>query len=201
MRTRRVRLPKRGGNSGAAIRLRFFIMKTKGNRPSPRLEIQAIGLTTRKARGEAAEAVFLAKAASFGFGVAKPWGDSERYDFIVDSGKHLWRVQLKSTGCLADSRYKVKAGGFSATYTHDEIDFLVAYIVPENLWYVVPIEGFTSGKFLHFYPHGGSKSRLEEYREAWCLMACARDEDGPSQILVQRKCQETSPLGVCALCR
>jgi hypothetical protein len=51
---------------------------------------------TRKRRGEAAESVFLAKAVSMGFGVAKPWGDSERYDFILDSGRPLWRVQVKS---------------------------------------------------------------------------------------------------------
>jgi hypothetical protein len=29
---------------------------------------------------------------SLGFGVSKTWGDSERYDFILDSGKRLWRV-------------------------------------------------------------------------------------------------------------
>jgi hypothetical protein len=44
-------------------------------------DIHAVGLTTPKALGEAAEAAFLAKAASLGFGVAKTWGDSERYDF------------------------------------------------------------------------------------------------------------------------
>ena len=49
-------------------------------------QVHAVGLTTSKARGEAAEAAFLAKAAGLGFGVARPWGDSERYDFIVDSG-------------------------------------------------------------------------------------------------------------------
>ena len=49
-------------------------------------QLHAVGITTRKRRGEIAEAAFLAKAASLGFGVAKPWGDSERYDFIIDSG-------------------------------------------------------------------------------------------------------------------
>ena len=38
-----------------------------------------------KRKGELSEAAFLLKAASLGFGVAKPWGDSERYDFILDS--------------------------------------------------------------------------------------------------------------------
>jgi hypothetical protein len=38
-----------------------------------------------KRRGELAELAFQYKAASLGFGVAKPYGDSERYDFILDS--------------------------------------------------------------------------------------------------------------------
>ena|SRR5579863_1237749 len=95
-------------------------------------EINAVGLTTRKALGEAAEAAFLAKATSLGFGVAKTWGDSERYDFILDSGKRLWRVQVKSSRRSDGSRYIVKLKG-AAAYTAKEIDFIVAYIVPENL--------------------------------------------------------------------
>src|SRR5881398_2739497 len=38
-----------------------------------------------KRKGELSEAAFLLKAAGLGFGFAKPWGDSERYDFILDS--------------------------------------------------------------------------------------------------------------------
>src|SRR5713101_7932451 len=52
---------------------------------------------TLKQRGELAEMAFTYKAAGLGFGVAKPYGDSERYDFILDSGVKLWRVQVKST--------------------------------------------------------------------------------------------------------
>ena len=50
-----------------------------------------------KRRGELAELAFMRKAISLGFGVAKPWGDSDRYDFILDSGRRLWRVQVRST--------------------------------------------------------------------------------------------------------
>ena len=40
-----------------------------------------------KTCGERSEAAFLYKASQLGFGVAKPWGDSERYDFILDNGR------------------------------------------------------------------------------------------------------------------
>jgi hypothetical protein len=64
---------------------------------------------TTKQRGESAEIAFLYKASNLGFGVAKPYGDSDRYDFILSWDERLWRVQVKSTthicrrGLLRDS--------------------------------------------------------------------------------------------------
>ncbi len=52
---------------------------------SPKTARQKEAITKR--RGELAELAFLYKAASQGFGVAKPYGDSERYDFILDCPK------------------------------------------------------------------------------------------------------------------
>ena len=49
-----------------------------------------------KRKGELSELAFAYKAVSMGFGVSKPYGDSERFDFIVTSGRRVWRVQVKS---------------------------------------------------------------------------------------------------------
>jgi hypothetical protein len=49
------------------------------------------GVNSHKRRGEIAELGFLYKAASMGFAVTKPYGDSESYDFVVDSGDRFWR--------------------------------------------------------------------------------------------------------------
>jgi len=130
-------------------------------------EINAVGLTTSKARGEAAEAAFLAKVTSLGFGVSKTWGDSERYDFILDSGQKLWRVQVKSSRHSDGSRYIVKLKG-AAAYTAEEIDFIVAYIIPENLWYVIPISVAALRGQMYVSPGGARHFRHEKYREAWC---------------------------------
>src|ERR1700724_4841864 len=67
-----------------------------------------------KRRGELSELAFAHKAASLGFGVAKPLGDSERFDFILISrdwseGDKLWRVQVKSTATLIEGFYHVNA--------------------------------------------------------------------------------------------
>jgi hypothetical protein len=161
-------------------------------------EINAVGLTTHKARGEAAEAAFLAKATSLGFGVAKTWGESERYDFILDSGKRLWRVQVKSTGRSDGSRYIVTTKGSTGTYTAQQVDFIVVYIVPENLWYVIPISLAASRGQLYVSPGGTRHFRHEKYREAWCQMACPRDETHPTRLLVKR--QQDYPFDACKLC-
>jgi PD-(D/E)XK endonuclease len=130
---------------------------------------------TLKQRGELAELGFMFKAAGLGFGVAKPWGDSERYDFILDSGERLWRVQVKSTYVARSPKYSVNACGSSSgkkkSYTAEEIDILVAYIVAENVWYVVPVAAFAPRRRLNFYPFESKwRGSYEKYREAWDLM-------------------------------
>jgi len=124
----------------------------------------------RKLKGEMAESEFLAKAVSLGFGVAKPWGDSGRYDFIVDAGGRLWRVQVKSAYHeLKDGGYVIRAhGAGSRVYRADEIDLLVAYVAPENAWYVFPIEALQDVTGVKLFPVRRKRpSKYEKYREAW----------------------------------
>jgi PD-(D/E)XK endonuclease len=130
---------------------------------------------TRTQRGELAEMGFMFKAAGLGFGVAKPCGGSERYDFILDSGSRLWRVQVKSTYVARAHSYVINAIGGSSlnkkSYTAEQIDMLVAYIVAEDAWYVVPIGAFAPRVHLKFYPTGSHYGGLyEKYREVWSLM-------------------------------
>ncbi|PYV66364.1 MAG: hypothetical protein DMG96_42620 [Acidobacteria bacterium] len=191
---------------------------TGPSREEPSRKIKSVNT---KRKGELSEAAFLLKAAGLGFGVAKPWGDSERYDFILDShgldfhnndfhnndahnneshghdshgndshnldshnndshgravGRHLWRVQLKCTEVVRARGYDVQPiysiyGQGKMVYTADDIDVLVAHIIPLDIWYVLPIEAFAPCKSLRFYPQGGCKRpRFEHYREAWHLL-------------------------------
>ena len=118
------------------------------------------------------------KAAGMGLSVAKPWNEGERYDFIVRVETVCWRVQVKSV--LAKSRarhhYRVQiatrtrnAPSASTTYCATEIDFLVAYIFAEDLWYVFPAARIAGQKSACIRP-GSKRSILEQYREAWGLM-------------------------------
>jgi len=151
-----------------------------------------------KRRGEVAEAAFLHKAASLGFSVAKPWGDSDRYDFILDNGGHSWRVQVKTASAVGRGAFGIRASGSDPTrvYTAEEIDFLVAYIVSEDLWYVLPVHVFARVRHAKLFPFRERPiSRYEKYREAWCLMACPKDGICKAEVDVQRRCQRDARSG------
>ncbi len=164
-----------------------------GQPSATRFDIHAIGLDTQKRHGDVAEARFLAKACSMGFSVAKPWGD-ERYDFILDSGYCFWRVQVKSTRKRGPRGYSVTISSATvAQYDETQIDFLVAYISLEDVWYVIPVKMLKGRSALHFCPRGRGKSKWEKFREGWCQMACPHDETGPSKIVTPR-CRDKGPV-------
>jgi hypothetical protein len=126
-------------------------------------------------RGQLAELVFMRKAASLGLSIAKPWSESERYDFIARVENICWRVQVKSVAAKSPLRnyYRVKTSGGTGQkqtpYSTKEIDFLVAYIHPEDLWYVFPAISIEGRQAICVHP-GSKRSRYEQYREAWKLL-------------------------------
>jgi antitoxin ParD1/3/4 len=190
---------------------------------------------TTKRRGELAELAFALKAASLGFGVSKPYGDSERYDFILDSRtasstishsdshllchserstpdchpeegtfcptkdlseprdaerclrgtnarlarilcphSSLHRVQVKCSTQFVDGLYRVNAHrriyGRAVPYLPSEIDFLVAYIIPEDTWYVIPIHAIRGTSLLFRRRRDPKPGLYDRYREAWHLL-------------------------------
>jgi hypothetical protein len=58
-----------------------------------------------KLRGEWTELLFVTRANEHGLRVIKPWGDSSRYDFVVETGGPFLRVQVKSTSCQRSKHY------------------------------------------------------------------------------------------------
>jgi len=72
--------------------------------PKPRRQPSNPNRPNTKRTGERSEAAFLYQASQRRFAISKPWGDSERYDFILDNRPHptvhLVRVQIKCTDSL-----------------------------------------------------------------------------------------------------
>jgi hypothetical protein len=169
---------------------------------------------TSKRRGEVAELTFSLKAYHLNFGVSRPYGDSERYDVIIDAreltarrgrngarlscaGCHtvisprslrkprriiprfpsppLWRVQVKCTTHLVEGFYHLaahrSASGRVIPYLPGEIDFLAAYVIPEDTWYIVPLGAFVGRTSLLFRRRDDPRPGLyDAYREAWQIL-------------------------------
>jgi hypothetical protein len=150
-----------------------------------------------KVTGERSEAAFLNRASDQGFGVAKPWGDSLRYDFILDNGSRLLRIQVKCTESIRAHAYETRAtysvGKGRAVYTKRDIDFIAAHVVPLNIWYIIPVEVCTPQPMLRFYPHRQAKKmRLEPYREAWHLLQSPEEtgKEDTAKIEIQARADE-----------
>jgi hypothetical protein len=132
--------------------------------------------TSGKQRGELAELAFLYKAVTLGFPVSKTYGDSDRYDFIVHSGPRFLKVQVKSSSNLIHGSYPMSATrrvkDHPIPYTPVEIDFLAAYIAPEDAWFIIPIQALQSRTSFRLYPQASAQQGpFADYREAWYLMA------------------------------
>jgi len=79
---------------------------------------------------------FMIEAARRGFGVAKPFGDYERYDVILDCGVRMWRVQVKLTRASHHRGFAVRACWRTTRkhmpYTPAQIDFVAVVILGER---------------------------------------------------------------------
>lgn len=123
-----------------------------------------------KERGEWAEMHFMTRAAEHGFVVTKPWGESTHYDFIVERHGHFLRIQVKSTMSRKGKNYAFMLRGGRTLYTDDDFDFMAAYIIPLDLWYIIPVAiAITGMRRLYLSPEY-PKSIYHPYREAWHLL-------------------------------
>lgn len=143
-------------------------------RSSAQKTAQARGLAITR-RGDLGEVAFVHKAMSLGFVVGKPYGQMHRYDFFVEGGQNVWRVQVKTSTCMRDGRYQLCVQRIThrrvVAYTKDELDFVVAYLMPEQAWYVLPIAVVAGRRSLLLAPPGfRGKNPLAQYREAWHLL-------------------------------
>jgi hypothetical protein len=161
-----------------------------------------------KLRGEWAELRFMTRAAERGLMISKPWGDSARYDLMIEHHGRVLRIQVKSTmrivrGCyrchlptlphchpeatafsspkdpgaprdasrtLRGNKSRVRRASKSEALLQNQIDFVAAYIIPLDLWYILPAPVTTR---LHGHislsPHRKGH-KYEPYLEAWHLL-------------------------------
>jgi hypothetical protein len=128
-------------------------------------------ISDKKLRGEWAEMVFMTRATELGLPVSKPWGESRSYDFVVGRPAHFVAVQVKSTTSALEQGWVCKLRG-SKPYPPGSFDFLAAYIVFEDAWYIIPEEEVLGMDNITLHT-GSSWENYEKYREAWHLLRAA----------------------------
>ena len=129
--------------------------------------------------GELGELAFVMKSTSVGITASRPYGDRKPYDFLVEAGRRLFRVQVKAVFTaqkghrgysIATCQHHLKG---RLTYTSEDIDFIAAYVAPYGAWYLIPVDAVGNRKFVRLYPNGVKKQGaglFEHYREAWHLL-------------------------------
>jgi hypothetical protein len=126
-----------------------------------------------KRRGEWCELQFMARAAKEGLRMAKPWGDSSRYDVVVETGGDFLRVQVKST------TNRQPNGGYvcgvhpssGELYQRGDFDFLAAYLIPLEVWFIIPGGLILSPQRTSITLYAdGVVNDWTPYKEAWELL-------------------------------
>ncbi|HEY1464088.1 MAG TPA: group I intron-associated PD-(D/E)XK endonuclease [Terriglobales bacterium] len=147
-----------------------------------RKQKQIIIIPDKKSRGEWAEMCFLVAAAEHGLQVSKPWGEMSQYDFVTGHENRLVRVQVKSTIYkIKDSRvkdtYSCAVRGGHRPYVGNVFDFVAAYVIPEDIWYIIPLAEIYGRGTISLHPHAtkinDEHMKYEKYKEAWRLLRSA----------------------------
>jgi PD-(D/E)XK endonuclease len=119
-----------------------------------------------KLQGDLAELRFMIRAAEEGLLVTRPYGDNSRYDFLIDSGRRYSRLQVKSTRVLNNGSYRIRCarGRAKTVYTAADIDFLAAYVIPLDVWYILPVNVLPPAAAIRVWPHLAQSARVYRRR-------------------------------------
>ena len=145
-----------------------------------------------KKRGEWAESVFVARAVENGLEISKPFGESGRFDCVIGGPGKFVAVQVKCTMARQHNAkgYICSVKSNNKKYRAGSFDFLAAYAIPEDAWYIVPeraIRGMGAICLCSTMP------KYEQYREAWHLLREAPGAEGAEQDPVREP--DEAPMG------
>jgi hypothetical protein len=122
--------------------------------------------------------VFLVRAGEEGLAASKPWGDSRSYDCVVGRPGKFVAVQVKCTIARLESGdgYNCSACSSHKPYPKGSFDFVAAYVILEDAWYIIPEKEIRGLKSISLCTTGlGSEAKYEKYREAWGLLRKASE--------------------------
>ena len=119
-------------------------------------------------QGMVAEYAFMSKIMSKGFDILTPVSPDAKYDTILYKNGRYIKIQVKSTTLIANSKYSAGIAYGTKTkdqYSSDDVDFFAIYLVPEEVWYIIPHYATNNRKRLKLSADGSCK--LGSFRENW----------------------------------
>ena len=140
----------------------------------------------KKLRGEWAESVFVVCANEHGIPINKPWGEMNTFDFVVGKTRRFVSVQVKSTTEKLKTGYVCTIRSGHKAYPLGSFDFVAAYVIPEDVWYIIPAHLIQGKECITLYPNS-KKAKYEPYREAWHLLrnAVGSEEEVAETVVVE----------------
>lgn len=120
-----------------------------------------------KEKGNLTELQCLTAVYELGYKAAIPYGENSRYDFIIDIGNKLLRVQVKTSSTVDKDSFKFSCrstrvnsqGSVCRRYSAEEIDYFATYY--NGKCYLVPVQECGAEKKMRYdYPSTGRKKGI-----------------------------------------
>lgn len=123
--------------------------------------------------GKIIESLFIHSMLERGYNACLPILD-EGYDVIItNDNSNMYRVQVKSTACLVQRKYKnqYQIGGGSNSLKrvvdNNEADIIAVYISPVKVWYFLPCSIIQTTKLT--FNKEGISFKYYEYKDNWSI--------------------------------
>ena len=94
------------------------------------------------------------------------------WDYLVTSPSGTHKVQIKATSRLRNlSGYKVitAKGTVNKTSMSDEIDVVACYVLPVDVWWIIPRDRIGNVKTVNLSPSTSSTSKFKKYQDNWSI--------------------------------
>lgn len=102
-------------------------------------------VVSSKAKGDIGEQIIILRALKRGWAVLVPIGDRLPYDLVIDTGKSLLKVQVRS-GFPRNGKWEIPVrkiyvgmkGPVASTYQSGDFDILIGCDLESEICYVIP---------------------------------------------------------------
>ena len=122
-------------------------------------------------KGNQTELKCFLKCVESGFIISRPIFDNARYDFLLDSGTKIYRIQIKTSRWLDDEHSRFEFNGYSQhstgdgnkrmRYTNQEIDYFMTEKDGNYYLYPAKEKGFAVKSLRVIPPKSGQTKNIE----------------------------------------